>query len=68
MPNWTQQDLEEWDGKLSEKAREYGLDWFDIEYEIVDYRDMIGHMAYTGMPSHYHHWSYGKSFERIHHY
>ena len=27
---------------------------------------MIGHMSYHGMPSHYNHWSYGKTFERTH--
>ena len=27
---------------------------------------MIGHMSYHGLPSHYGHWSYGKSFERTH--
>jgi stage V sporulation protein R len=42
-----------------------GLDWYPIEYEICDYKEMIGHMAYTGMPTHYRHWSYGKSFDRI---
>ncbi len=26
---------------------------------------MIGHMAYTGLPTHYRHWSFGKSFDRI---
>jgi stage V sporulation protein R len=27
---------------------------------------MMGHMSYHGMPSHYPHWSFGKSFERTH--
>ena len=27
--------------------------------------DMLGYMAYSGMPSHYPHWSYGKSFEKL---
>ena len=27
---------------------------------------MIGHMSYHGMPSHYNHWSFGKTFERTH--
>ena len=26
---------------------------------------MLGYMAYSGMPSHYPHWSYGKSFEKL---
>ena len=47
-------------------AKNHGLDWFDINYEICDYYEMIGHMSYHGMPSHYNHWSYGKTFERTH--
>ena len=26
---------------------------------------MLAYMAYSGMPSHYPHWSYGKSFEKL---
>ena len=26
---------------------------------------MLGYMAYNGMPSHYPHWSYGKSYEKL---
>ena len=26
---------------------------------------MLGYMAYSGMPSHYPHWSYGKAFEKL---
>lgn len=63
---WTVKDLELWDEKISEIAHGYGLDWYPISYEICDYYEMIGHMSYHGMPSHYNHWSFGKSFERTH--
>ena len=53
-----------WDDKICKIARKYDLDWFDINYEICDYYEMMGHMSYHGMPSHYNHWSYGKSFEQ----
>lgn len=66
MEDWTTRDLEEWDEKIRELASGYDLDWFPIIYEICDYYDMIGHMSYHGMPSHYPHWSFGKSFERTH--
>ena len=49
--------------KLIAKEK-YNLDWFPIEYEILNYHEMIGAMAYTGLPTHYRHWSFGKSFER----
>jgi len=64
--NWTLSDLELWDKTIMSKAKEFDLDWFPINYEVCDYYEMIGHMSYHGMPSHYQHWSYGKSFERTH--
>jgi len=64
--NWTFKDLKKWDDIIIKKASEYGLDWHPINYEVCDYYEMIGHMSYHGMPSHYNHWSYGKSFEMTH--
>jgi len=66
MSDWTFKDLKKWDDKICEIAKGYGLDWYPINYEICDYYEMIGHMSYHGMPTHYQHWSYGKSFERTH--
>jgi len=66
MSDWTIADLETWDDKICEIGKSHNLDWFPIAYETCDYREMIGHMSYHGMPSHYGHWSYGKSFERTH--
>jgi len=66
LSEYSTKDLSEWDDKICAIARSYGLDWFDINYEICDYYEMIGHMSYHGMPSHYNHWSYGKTFERTH--
>jgi len=65
MADWSMKELQEWDDKISVIGKALGLDWYPIEYEICDYKEMIGHMAYTGLPSHYRHWSYGKSFDRI---
>ena len=66
MGDWKLSDLKHWDDTICEIAKGYGLDWHPISYEVCDYYEMIGHMAYHGMPSHYNHWSYGKSFERTH--
>lgn len=65
MKDWNIKELQDWDEKICEIAKEkYDLDWFPIEYEILDYKEMIGAMAYTGLPTHYRHWSFGKAFER----
>jgi len=66
MNNWGLKDLSEYDDKICELAKKHGLDWYPIVYETCDYYEMIGNMAYHGMPTHYSHWSYGKNFERTH--
>ena len=66
MSDYTLSDLEEWDNKICEIAKSHGLDWYTIAYETVNYYEMIGAMAYHGLPSHFGHWSYGKSFDRTH--
>jgi len=66
MSSWTVTELESWDNKICEIAANYGLNWYDIDYEIIDYQEMIGAMAYTGLPTHYKHWSFGKAYERTH--
>ena len=65
MADWSLDELEDWDTKICSIGAGLGLDWYPIEYEICDYKEMMGHMAYTGLPTHYRHWSFGKSFDRI---
>jgi stage V sporulation protein R len=65
MANYEISDLAEWDKRVRDKAAEFGLDWYPQEFEICDHNGMLGYMAYSGMPSHYPHWSYGKSYEKL---
>jgi stage V sporulation protein R len=57
--------LEEWDAKIRDKVRELGLDCHPQEFELCNHNQMLGYMAYSGMPSHYPHWSYGKAYEKL---
>jgi len=66
MSDWLVSDLQRWDDKICRVAEDFGLDWFPIDYEIIDYQEMLSAMAYTGIPTHYRHWSYGKEYERTH--
>jgi stage V sporulation protein R len=63
--DWEIKDLEYWDEKIREKVEEFGLTCYPQEFEVCDHFQMLGYMAYTGMPSHYPHWSYGKSYEKL---
>ena len=65
MANYELKDLVEWDARIRDKVAEFGLDCFPQEFEICDHYRMLGYMAYSGMPSHYPHWSYGKSYEKL---
>jgi stage V sporulation protein R len=58
------EDLQVWDEKITKLAKERNLDWYELDYEVVDYHEMIGAMVHHGMPSMYSHWSFGKSFEQ----
>ncbi len=64
MADYSINELKMWNEKVEEIAREVGLDYYEQEFEICDYEDMIGYETYIGMPSHYPHWSFGKSYEK----
>lgn len=57
-------ELEQWDKRIIELVQRFGLNCFPQEFEICDHFEMLGYMAYSGMPSRYPHWSYGKSYEK----
>ena len=65
LARWELKDLVEWDERIRAKATEFGLNCYPQEFELCDHNGMLGYMAYSGMPSHYPHWSYGKSYEKL---
>jgi len=58
-------DLQSLKGFLEKYARDFGLDFFDVHYEILDYRTMNELAAYDGFPMRYPHWRFGMEFERL---
>lgn len=58
-------DLEAWDARIRERVHALGLTCYPQEFEVCDHKQMLGYMAYSGMPSHYPHWSYGKAYEKL---
>ena len=62
---WDITDLEQWDTVIHARALDEGLDCFPQEFEVCDHEQMLGYMAYHGMPAHYPHWSYGKAYEKL---
>ena len=62
--SYTIKDLETWDEKIRVLVDKFGLDPFPQIFEECDHNQMIGYMSYSGMPSRYPHWSYGKQYEK----
>src|SRR6476659_541856 len=46
-------------------AREYGLNFFDQVFEVIDADDLNEVAAYGGFPTRYPHWSFGMSYEEL---
>lgn len=61
---WTVRDLEKWNETIEALVKNLGLDYYEQEFEVIGYKDMLGYEAYVGMPSRYPHWSFGKAYEK----
>ena len=59
---WTFEALERYERALGRMAKEFGLDTYPVQLEIISSEQMMDAYASAGMPTGYHHWSYGKHF------
>jgi stage V sporulation protein R len=46
-------------------AQGFGLDFFPIVYEVLDYKTMNEVAAYGGFPTRYPHWRFGMDYEQL---
>ena len=46
-------------------ARDFGLDFYETIFEVVDAEDLNEIAAYGGFPTRYPHWSFGMSYEEL---
>lgn len=51
--------------EIEDYAREGGLDFFPIVYEVLDYKTMNEVAAYGGFPTRYPHWRFGMDYEQL---
>lgn len=65
MTDYTVKELTQWNKKIEELVDEIGLTCYDQDFELCSYEEMLCYEAYVGMPSHYPHWSYGKTYDRL---
>src|ERR1044071_3443869 len=58
-------ELERIRREIEQHAREYGLDFYETFFEILDFEEMNMVAAYGGFPNRYPHWKFGMEYERL---
>src|SRR5215470_17738993 len=51
--------------EVESHAKQFGLDFFPIVYEVLDYKTMNEVAAYGGFPTRYPHWRFGMDYEQL---
>ena len=46
-------------------AKDYGLDFFEVSFEVLDWNQINMVAAYGGFPNRYPHWRFGMEYERL---
>lgn len=65
MPKPLSKELRKLQEQVEHVAREYGLDGFNISYEVLDYDEINMVAAYSGFPVRYPHWKWGMEYDRL---
>jgi stage V sporulation protein R len=58
-------ELKEIKYEIEDHARDFGLDFFQIIFEVLDYRELNEVAAYQGFPYRYPHWRFGMDYDRL---
>src|SRR5512137_139248 len=58
-------ELAELKKRIEKHAREYGLDFFETIFEILEYDEINQVAAYGGFPTRYPHWTFGMEYEQL---
>ncbi len=51
--------------RIEEYARGYGLDFYDVIFEVLGFDEINMVAAYGGFPNRYPHWRFGMEYERL---
>ena len=51
--------------EMRHHARDFGLDPFEVSFELLDYDELNMVAAYGGFPTRYPHWKFGMEFEEL---
>jgi stage V sporulation protein R len=59
---WSFELIERYDQEIAKIAKEFGLDTYPNQIEVISAEQMLDAYSSVGMPVGYNHWSYGKQF------
>ncbi|MDX2345974.1 MAG: SpoVR family protein [Legionella sp.] len=62
---WTPELLQTYDREIGRLAKDFRLDTYPNQIEIITAEQMMDCYASVGMPIGYHHWSFGKHFVNV---
>ncbi|HEX7028654.1 MAG TPA: SpoVR family protein [Gammaproteobacteria bacterium] len=65
--DWTFELIDRYDQEIGRVARNYGLDTYPNQIEIISAEQMMDAYSSIGMPVGYNHWTYGKKFLEYEH-
>lgn len=60
--DWTFELLQNYDKEIARIAKDFNLDTYPNQIEVITAEQMMDSYASVGMPIGYHHWSFGKHF------
>ena len=58
-------DLRALQVETEQHARDYGLDFYDTVFEVLDYDELSEIAALGGFPTRYPHWRFGMEYEQL---
>lgn len=59
---WTFELVQKYDEEIAKLAKEFGLDTYPNQIEVISAEQMMDAYSSVGMPVGYNHWSFGKQF------
>lgn len=58
-------ELREWQATIRERAVSYGLDFYEVAFEMVEPNEVNEIAALGGFPTRYPHWRFGMEYDRL---
>ncbi|MCC7430950.1 SpoVR family protein [bacterium] len=58
-------ELKEWKYKIENIAKDFGLDFFPVIFEVLSFDQLNQAAAFGGFPTRYPHWKFGMEYEKL---